>query len=293
MDNMKRDTLNSRAFLKKCGLLFDRKPAQLDRAFLKSFPDAARAKIEMILTMLHGGFAKIGALYSLPHTQTQASLLFSHDANRLTASLDWFADVVDQLTPRSVIEVGCGAGYLLRYLRYLHPEITLTGLDRQQNLLELIPGEARIRTVVGDYLATGAEELHDLVICDFGWDNSDIPISTKAHSEARLANLSYCPGCSDDAIPFFESLLEACQSRCSNKGKIALVGRAQNVGVVRAIYMAAAKKGWELLPSGFDVIILKHDRRKKEVFPAFLFSREPSTLGLSLEDVAHYYAEAQ
>src|SRR5690606_25304010 len=153
----------------------------LDKAFLKSFPETEREKVETTWHYLQSGIAKDTALYALPQTEKQSALLFSHDSERLTGSLDWFGKVVELVRPASVAELGCGAGCLLRYLRRLNPSSELTGVEQQQNLLNLSPGGEQICTYRGDYRTLSAPKKHDLVICDFGWDNSDIPPSSQPH----------------------------------------------------------------------------------------------------------------
>lgn len=282
-------TLMPRAFLKNLGFIFDKSPSALDKAFLKSFPETEREKVEMAWFYLHNGLAKEAALYALPQTEKQSALLFSHDRERLTSSLDWLGKVVERTRPASVAELGCGAGYLLRYLRHSNPSVELAGIDQQQNLLNLIPQEEKIRTYQGDYRTLPAAKPHDLVICDFGWDNSDIPASSQPHSKASIGGLGYCPGCSDDAIPFFERLIGACQEWTAEDGHIALTGRLGNMGMVRALYLAAEHKGWKVTHDGFMARLLRHDRATIEKFPSFIFSRMTGE-GLALEEIANIYA---
>jgi SAM-dependent methyltransferase len=49
------------------------------------------------------------------------------DAARARAFADWFRN--EDMAPRSVLEVGCGSGALLRELSSIWPEATLTGID--------------------------------------------------------------------------------------------------------------------------------------------------------------------
>lgn len=43
-----------------------------------------------------------------------------------------------QLTPHSVVEAGCGAGYHLHNLQMLQPELVVSGLDRSREQLDLL-----------------------------------------------------------------------------------------------------------------------------------------------------------
>lgn len=129
---------------------------------------------------------------------------------------------------------------------------------------------------------------HHLVICDFGWDNSDIPESSQPHSKASIGGIGYCPGCSDDAVSFFEHLVDACQVGAAEDGHIALTGRLNNMGMVRSLYLAAERKGWKVTQDGFVVRLLRHNRTTTEKFPSFSFSRM-SGAGLTLEEIAGIY----
>lgn len=246
----------------------------------------------MTWAMLNGGFAKIAALYSLPRDAKQIALLFSHDADRLALSLQRFSSLVERIKPASLAEVGCGAGYLLQYLRHLHPELRLTAVDRQANLLNAIPDRANISKVSKDYTLIHPEDhlKHDLVICDFGWDNSDLPKSTAPHSKATLCGADYCPGCSDDSIPFFQNLVRSCISWCRENGHIAILGRLQNFGLVRAICLGAEREG--LMLSGFEVLQLRYGRQLIELFPSFVLSRSPNVKAVSIEQAAQLYSAA-
>ncbi|WP_157785385.1 class I SAM-dependent methyltransferase [Sinorhizobium fredii] len=258
---------------------------------MKSFPNEDREKVELTWLHINSGIAKVSTLYSLPQTPKQAALLFSHDGERLAASLAWFAEVVERIRPSSVIELGCGAGYVLRYLRHIHPTTKLAGIDRQENLLRVIPQEDQIRTFAGDYRTLKSDGLNDLVICDFGWDNSDIPASLSPHSKAQIGGLTYCPGCSDDAVPFFRHLINACQTWAADAAHIAVTGRLSNIGMIRAVYCAAEEQGWKIVPEKFEVRVLTYGRSTKEKFPSLVLSRATDG-GLSLEDIAEAYAAA-
>ncbi|MCO6184598.1 bifunctional 2-polyprenyl-6-hydroxyphenol methylase/3-demethylubiquinol 3-O-methyltransferase UbiG [Rhizobium sp. L1K21] len=283
-------TFLPRGFLKKIGFDFEKSPAALDKAFLKSFEASGRQEVEATWSLLRTGATTERSLYALPKSEKQASLLFSHDRERVATSLEWFANVVETHNPKSIVEMGCGAGFLLRYLRALDAEVVLCGVDQQSNLMKTIPEGDRIETLVGDYRSLSSDRSFDLIICDFGWDNADIPASKTPHSVSELEGQKYCPGCSDDASLFFQDLLRACERWGHEKSRIALTGRLTNMGMIRAVFLAAERLGRHVGEGCFSVRKSRIDKRNVERFPSFVFSREMGG-AMSLHDIAEAYGD--
>lgn len=192
---MPKNEIGPRAFFKKVGIQFDKSLPALDRAFVNSFPVESRKFVHETLLNVQMGVSNVKDLYDLPENDRQIAMLVSHDAIRMVASTTWIKGIIDILKPQSIFEVGCGAGYLMRYIRLIYPSIALTALDRQDNLTRIFKehGEG-IEIICGDVFATNPRANHDLIICDFGWDNHDIPPSTSPHSTAEMAGQAYCPG---------------------------------------------------------------------------------------------------
>ena len=281
--------LGPRAYLKKLGFQFDKKPPALDRAFLKSLPADTRDEVEDIWMRLHSGLGHISELYAVPKTEKQAALLFSHDAARMLATMSWFADEVDRLQPRTVLDAGCGAGYLLRYLHARHPDVRFSGIDRQENLVSIAAADAELNLHASSFDEAEPGDSFDLIISDFGWDNQDIPTSNKPHSSAEIAGAPYCPGCSDDQVPFFFALLDRFRNWLSENGQMAILGRLPEIGAIRAFYIAAERCGLFVQPGGFEVLKVVTSAGV-ERFPAFLIAKQNSTTGsLPLESIAAAY----
>lgn len=282
--------LGPRAYLKKLGFQFDKTPSALDRAFLKALSADERDAVEDIWMRKHSGFGHVSELYSVPRTEQQAALLFSHDAARMLATMSWFADVVDRLQPRTVLDAGCGAGYLLRYLRTRFPSISFSGIDRQENLVAIAAADEGLNLHASSFEEAELSDRFDLILSDFGWDNQDIPKSNKPHSSADIAGAPYCPGCSDDEVPFFLALLERFKGWLSDDGRIAIVGRIAHVGSIRALYLAAESCDLRVQPDGFEVLRVK-TTAGVEKFPAFLLVKNSAKLrSLQLETIAAAYA---
>lgn len=283
--------LGPRAFLKKLGFQFDKKLPALDQAFLKSLPADKRDKVEDIWRRLHSGLAHVSELYSVPKTEKQAALLFSHDAARMVATMSWFSEVIDRAQPRTVLEAGCGAGYLLRFLHARYPYLKFSGIDRQENLIAIAATDIELDLHSVSFDGAKLSNRFDVILCDFGWDNEDMPTSRKPHSSAEIAGASYCPGCSDDQVPFFLALLAKFKGWLSDEGQIAIVGRFPHIGSIRAFYLAAERCDLRVPPGGFDVIKVKTPVGA-EKFPAFLLTNKQAKSGsLQLESIAAAYTE--
>lgn len=281
--------LGPRAYLKKLGFQFDKKPPALDRAFLKALPADTRDEVEDIWMRMHSGLGHISELYAVPKTEKQAALLFSHDAARMVTTMSWFSDVVDRLRPRTVLDAGCGAGYLLRYLHARHPEVRFTGIDRQENLVAIAAADTELNLHASSFDQAEPGDSFDLIVSDFGWDNQDIPTSNKPHSIAEITGAPYCPGCSDDQVPFFFALLDQFRNWLSDTGQMAIVGRFPHVGAIRAFCIAAERCGLCVQPGGFEVLKVA-TLAGVERFPAFLIARQSAATGsLPLEGIAAAY----
>lgn len=75
-------------------------------------------------------------------------------------NLALFASIARQIPQQaSVLDVGCGRGHFLRYLRDHRPDLRLSGVDLSPN-----PPDERIRYYQGDFLATTFDDAFDAVV---------------------------------------------------------------------------------------------------------------------------------
>ena len=109
-------------------------------------------------------------MYRLPKTRRQAALLFSFGWPRANASMKWLDHLVRKIAPNSIVEMGCGAGFLLRYIQSRYPDLRLQGIDSADNLIRIASELCGTPLIDGDYLEVQPDQKYDLVICDFGFD---------------------------------------------------------------------------------------------------------------------------
>lgn len=288
---MKNETrLIARKFLKDLGFFFELKPAQIDRKFLKMLPPDQKALVELIWTKSQLGIDVSKELYSTPKTLAQASALFSHDAFRYVDTMSWITDVVDEKSPSSLVEMGCGAGFLLKFLNERRGDMHVNGVDAAENLIRIGSKLIEQDLITGDYLTLMPDSEYDLIICDFGYDNSDIPVSRKPHSSISCGPATYCPGCAEDMQFHFAKYMKAWRKWARPNGSLALTGRMTDYTNVRAITFAAKDQGWFVDLSQSKILACTNRYIGKEFFPAWYFTTDESQSATD-EEIATFYTQ--
>jgi hypothetical protein len=283
--------LGARAYLKSIGFVFDKKPHQLDRLLLKSLRPSDQEHLQAIWASMHAGLSNGLAMYLVPKTTKQATLLFSHDWPRIAATLEWFDRAVEYLSPSVVVEMGCGAGFLLRYLSSRHPSLNFQGIDAAANLIGIAKDLMGKDLIVGDYLATKPDRAYDLVVCDFGFDAANLNPSQTPHSTAVCGGLQYCPGCSDDLKLQFEEYMKAWRRWGNAQAHLAIAGRITDFGMLRAIILSANDVGWVPLMDASKILRVRNLADEPEKFPALIFAPDSrSNTVLELDRIARFYA---
>jgi len=186
------------AFLKNLGFCLDKKPHQMERLLLKSLTAECRARLEYVWAMRNAGLATGLEQYLIPQELRQAALLFSFDWPRTVASLEWLDQIVSQSNYKSIVEMGCGPAFLLKYLLDRHPGIKIQGVDTAENLIRIGTELCESPLIADDYLNAEPDDIYEFVICNFGFDLPKFAPSSTPHSEATCAGASYCLGCSND-----------------------------------------------------------------------------------------------
>ncbi|MEH6792473.1 class I SAM-dependent methyltransferase [Parasphingorhabdus sp.] len=203
--------------------------------------------------------------------------------------MSWISDIVDATNPSSVMDMGCGAGILLKLLKQRNNSLKLNGIDAAENLIRIGSKILQQNLIIGDYCVDSPDSEYDLIVCEFGYDNSSFPESTKPHSSARCGAIDYCPGCVEDEQDHFRKFIKAWRKWAAPNGALALTGRMTDYTAVRAVTLAAKEEGWfvDLSLSKVLTTIDKFDGR--QFFPAWYFTTEESR-SASNEEIANFYA---
>ncbi len=287
---MTNDRPQPRKFLKDLGFLFDLKPAQRDRKFLKLLTPEDQEVVEGVWAAAGAGLDISTQLYSVPKNLEQATALYSHDADRYVASMAWIADVVGATKPSSVMEMGCGAGLLLKFLLKRDSSIQVNGIDSAENLVRIGSELIEQRLLVGDYLTYTPTTQYDLVICEFGYDNSKFPPSRKPHSSATCGPAQYCPGCAEDAQFHFREYMGAWRKWSRPSGALAVTGRMTDYTDVRAATLAAKELGWFVDLSQSRILATADRYNGNQIFPAWYFTTDERQSATD-EEVATFYVK--
>lgn len=277
-----------RGFLKREGFDFDKKPHQIDRAFLRLFSPTDADRIRGIWDEINMFGASATKLYAVPKTLQQAHLLMSYDRERYLVGFDWIRERVAALAPERVLEVGTGTGVLLRYLAVNFPSVAYRGIDLEASLIGSAPPQEGIDLVVGDYLQMEASPDADLVICNFGFDNDRFPDSTTPHSLDQVGESKFCPGCSDDLARHLDSYFQAWRRWAKPDASLLVVGRISSFGFLRAVALAANSAGWHLDLDGSAVLTVPDLDHGPQRYPALQF-QSSGEVGPGMLEVEKFY----
>jgi hypothetical protein len=283
-------TLGPRAFLKHIGFALDKKPHQIDRLLLKSLSEEDAAALEVLWAARNLGFSDDLELYIFPKSLKSAVLLFSYDWPRAVATMEWFEETLKKTAPTTVVEMGAGAGFLLAYLQVHFPAVRFQGIDAATNLCEVGSRLLNKFLIAGDYLTTKPDDQYDLILCDFGFDNSHFKASTRPHLTETVAGVSYCSCCSDDLKIQFDAYLRAWRRWSNRDGKFAITGRFSNFGMLRALVLSASDVGWVPNLEMSKVLTVKM-LDGFERFPALVFdSVNAGTTKPDMELIASFFS---
>lgn len=236
---------NARAFLGKEGFLFDKKPNQIDKLFLREFSPDEAIRIRAIWAGIHAHNLQSTALYSLPKTEKQANILWSYDRSRYVATFEWLLAEIEHWRPTSIVDMGCGSGTFLKFVRANYPHLTLKGIEYEQSLASIARCASQLDVDASDYLSGGQiDRRYDAIVCNFGFDLARFSPSTTPHSIQEIGGSRFCPGCSNDFADQFDEYFKCWGAWVSEDAKIFLTGRLPNFGFVRGVIIAAAKNGW-------------------------------------------------
>lgn len=249
----------------------NRTPSQLDRLLLEALPPPARKQLQQIWMIRNLGMSNGLDMYKVPTTPKQAALLFSHDWSRAAATMEWFAEVVGASKAGSLVEMGCGAGFLLGYLQQIYPELQFQGVDEAENLAGVATQLLGQPVLSGDFLSLEPDGAYDTLLCDFGFDLARFKPSSRPHAMTSFSGAPFCASCSEDFGLQFDVYARAWQRWVKPSATLAFAGRLPNFGYTRAIVLALRNMGWTLSAERSRMLTVTNIEKKVEQFPAMVF----------------------
>ncbi len=97
------------------------------------------------------------------------------------------ASLVKAWKPKSVADIGCGPGYLLRRLREAMPEADILGVDYSQKMLAQVPDDIPTAHEHLDDWADSEEKTYDALIMTFVLRDQPDPVQSLTKLQKRLA----------------------------------------------------------------------------------------------------------
>jgi len=268
-----KSNIGVRAFLKKMGLQRDASVLQLDNKLMNSLNAEGKKELEEVWrSRREGGFSSMLDLYLVPKNLRQAALLFSHDYSRTEESMKWVCEKILSLNTKSVIEMGCGCGLLLKYLKTKDPEIEIVGIDQAQNLINIGTKLTGVDLISGNYLNIQPKTSYETIVCDFGFDSQDYEIPNSPHKYIDIGDVSICINCSNAYKKSFSPFIESWRRWGNENSNLVLTGRITNAGIILAILKISNSLSWNLDMSQTTVLWAQNNATKEwENFPGLVF----------------------
>lgn len=284
--------LSVKAYLKSVGFQFAKTPAKLDKMFSASLNDDGKQAFARYCA-LPPHYKDIKDLLKIPKTAKQAARLFSADANRYIASMECMDNFLQPLSPGNVLDIGCGAGFLIAYLTQRYPTFSFDGLESQQNLAQIASNLCGKHIFNFNYLLERPPQTYDYVLCEFGWDSSDIADGGAPHDLKELDGHQYCDGCSTAASSSYADMFHRWQKMLSANGKLLVTGRLTTIGDLLGFLRGANKHGLITTDKDAHWIYWRQDKLSQRA-PALLFSQQaPKTEEEIADTVRKIYARAK
>lgn len=259
-----------REYLRSEGFDFNSSPKELDEAFVRATPSNDRARLRFIWAS--SGQARLNALYKFPKTLRQASLLFSHDRDRVLASYEWLARLPGGHRSDAILDAGCSQGALTRYIARLLPNSKIIGVDALNNLIDIARAASGAFDNI-EYFSSSYEQLDleaesvGLVVSAVGLDLEEVSGSKRSSDLVRLDQTYVSP----ETIALMEeiagSALRAWRRVTRNEGSLKCVIRLPDFAALFSFVEVAALAGWSLRRQESTYI-----RTMTERFPALTFT---------------------
>jgi len=268
-----KNNIGVRAFLKKMGFQKDASVLQLDNRLMNSLNAEGKIELEDVWrSRWEGGFSSMLDMYLVPKNLKQAALLFSQDYSRTEESMKWVSEKVFSLKPKSIVEMGCGCGLLLKYLKTKNPEIEIMGIDQAPNLINIGTKLTGVDLISGNYLKMTPKPSYDTIVCDFGFDSQDYKIPNSPHKTISIGDVKVCINCSNAYEKTFSPYIESWREWGNENSNLVLTGRITSPAIILAILKIANGLGWSLDMSQTTILSAQNNHTKDwEFFPGFVF----------------------
>ena len=241
------DNFKTNIFLKKIGFIKDVNHTQLDNRLLKSLDLEDQIKLKKSWENNQLGVGTSIDLYTIPKNLKQACLLFSHDYERIEKSLNWIANEVISTNTKSAIEMGCGFGVLIKFLKKNKPEIELMGIDYAENLINIGQDLTGIKLINASYLEHKPISKYDTIICDFGFDMDNLKFPIRECKIEKIGQIEFCINCCDDFKMKFTPYINAWKMWSNDQSKLVIAGRINsNRNFILAFLELCNEYGWNL-----------------------------------------------
>ena len=247
--------LKTNIFLKKIGFYKDVNHSQLDNRLLKSLDLKDQTKLKEVWKNNQLGVGRSIDLYNIPKNLKQACLLFSHDYDRIEKSLNWIANEIILNNTNSAIEMGCGFGILLKFLKENKPEMELMGIDYAENLSEIGSELTGIKLINASYLDHQPISTYDTIICDFGFDMDKLNFPIRECKTIKIGKIEFCINCCEDFKNRFTPYISAWKKWSNDESKLIISGRINsNINFILAFLELCNEYGWNLNSSKISII---------------------------------------
>tara|TARA_Y100001970_G_C14229549_1_gene857772 strand:- start:1586 stop:2485 length:900 start_codon:yes stop_codon:yes gene_type:complete len=237
--------------LKDLGIKFGEKHHKLDlqlRNLLRK--RGAESEFDEVIELIQTGQGTGELFYSKLAKFREYSQLSSHDCERI---LSTHAEALKQLRrhqPKSVLEIGCGAGLMATLTKDNLQIEKYVGVDKLNNLVEIASNflnSKEFSFFEDDYLKSPklAAEDFDLILADCAVQESFFDLEQLPHIDEEIEGLNICMNC----VKSFQNALkdtffEYINTFSGSRSKFIFINRLPYTDNYLSFIFAAEQKGW-------------------------------------------------
>lgn len=197
--------MNVKGHFRDLGMLLDKKyeenHTKIDLKLLQKFKSrGAEQDFLDACEAIKNGSPVINPLLLGVQNINEYALLQSHDSEINILTYNHIFKLIKHLNPQSIIDIGCGGGFLPYLLSKEYPDISYVGVDYLENLLDISKALNPNREFCQfDYLSGEAnfENNAKCIIANRPFSLSDLPIEVKPHITEEADGVGYCINCAE------------------------------------------------------------------------------------------------